>query len=1210
MFHDLRPVQVKLTYMMRRIWLAETMRLVLLFCLMCTLPFAISAQSSSGTVIGIVTDQSGAIVSRASVTLTRVDTSTKTKTVTDDSGRYQFVNITPGPYQVDVDAPGFKHFTRTSIDVQVATSVRIDASLPIGAASEVVEVTTESPLLDVQTATVGQVVEGRTVQETPLNGRNVMNLLTVAPGVVAQGSTEGAVQGNQNGGGHTNNAAFGNYQIGGGTAGQSAQFLDGVPLNILGSNTVALIPTQDAVQEFRVDINGVSPQYGRFAGGVVTITSKSGANQFHGVAYEYLRNTILDANNYFTKQAGQARPGLHQNQYGFTLGGPIRRNKLFFFGSLDRYHFTQGYPFQTNVPTLAQRQGDFSSELGQPLPIINPCTGMPVQVGQIFDPYSTKTVNGQVCRTPFYQNKIDPTRFDKTANYILNTAQYFPAPNTSSSAGNFYSTTPVGGQSSQYNIRGDYAASTKQNLFARYSYFGLNDLSQNVFNNLTGNPPSHDRTQQGVVGDTYLFSPTTVLDMRVSYTRNYYDNAATTINTNLSQFGPAYASLQSQVSFPELPEVLLGPTLVPPQDDDFLMDFEDVTSFQWTNSYVVSANISKLLGKHSLNFGADLRRLENNTTGQSTTPSGSFSFLGTFTSFNNNLPPTGDKVADLLLGTPETGVLSTVHSVAQFEYYQGYYLNDIWQVTPKLTINGGLRWEIPGVYHERHNLGTVLQPNATDPLNVTGYNLKGQLALVASPQYSATGTLDEHFGLFAPRLGVAYQVDPKTAFRAAYGITYPPSDLFTGASPSASQVNSATTTMVTSVNGGLTPYNTLSSPFPANGTVGNTAQTVNEPTGRSAGGLTALEGQTISGPTPGQRYSYTQQYNVNMERQFGQRASLQIGYLGSKGTFLPLNAGTVGLGLDQLPDQYDSRGNALLNQVANPFAGKVSNLSSLNGATVTAGQLLRPYPQFTNVVNTTPFLGASTYNSLQVQSQVRLGGGGTIISSYTWAKLLSNTDTLNSYLESGTVGSVQDYTNLRPEKSLSTFNVEHRFVTTYIADLPFGRGRLFLNNLNGGLDRIVGGWGFNGITTFQTGFPLAITAQANSLSNYFGAGTIRPNIVPGCNANPQASSQQKAATTWFNTACFTQPADFTFGNENRVDPSLRAAGIANWDAAVFKKTQIRDRINLELRMEVFNLFNRVQFGSPGTQIGGHGVGTVSSTANSPRVAQIAGKVTF
>ena len=522
----------------------------------------------------------------------------------------------------------------------------------------------------------------------------------------------------------------------------------------------------------------------------------------------------------------------------------------------------------------------------------------------------------------------------------------------------------------------------------------------------------------------------------------------------------------------------------------------------------------------------------------------------------------------------------------------------------------GLRWEIPGVYHERHNLGTVLLPNATDPLSVPGYGLKGQLALLGSQQYGDTATLDEKFNLFAPRIGVAYHVNPNTVLRAAYSITYPPSDLFAGAAPVSSPVNLATTNMVTSLDNGLHPYNYLSSPFPTGGTPGNTAQTINQPSGRNPAGLAALEGQAITGSVPGQPYSNTQQWNLNIERQFRDRASLQIGYLGAKGTHLPLDAGLVGLGLDQLPDQYDSMGAALATQVANPFYGKVSTISSLGEPTVSAGQLLRPYPQFTNVINTTPFLGSSTYHSLQVQGQVRLGGGATIISNYQWSKSLSNTDTLNSFLESGSVGSVQDFDNLKAEKSLSSFNVAHRFVTTYILDLPVGKGKRFLGNIGDGLNRVVGGWGVNGITTFQTGFPLVLTATANSLNTYYGAGTIRPNIVPGCNAEKGGSSQSKAATTWFNTACFTTPADYTFGNENRVDPQLRAAGVANWDAAIFKKTQLHDKMFFEIRLEGFNIFNRVQFGTPGTQIGGLFVGTVSSTANNARVAQLAGKFTF
>jgi hypothetical protein len=319
------------------------------------------AQTFYGTVVGTITDSSGASVPGAEVSITNVGTAERKTTQSDGNGGYQFVSLVPGNYKLDIEKTGFTHFAQTSLTVEVQATLRVDASLEVGDVGQTVEVSAQAALLQTDSSSLSQVVEGRTVQEMPLNGRNVLNLVSLVPGVVPQGSASGNPMGNQNRGGTTNVNGWGNYQIGGGMANQSASYLDGSPLNVSYINAVVLIPTQDAIQEFRVATNNVSPEFGRFAGGVVNLTTKSGTNELHGGLYEYFRNTVLNANNFFNNRSGLARPRFNQNQYGANAGGPILRHKIFFFGSWENFSYRQGIPTLTTVPTPAMRQGDFSA---------------------------------------------------------------------------------------------------------------------------------------------------------------------------------------------------------------------------------------------------------------------------------------------------------------------------------------------------------------------------------------------------------------------------------------------------------------------------------------------------------------------------------------------------------------------------------------------------------------------------------------------------------------------------------------------------------------------------------------------------------------------------------------------------------------------------------------------------------------------------------
>jgi hypothetical protein len=447
---------------------------------------------------------------------------------------------------------------------------------------------------------------------------------------------------------------------------------------------------------------------------------------------------------------------------------------------------------------------------------------------------------------------------------------------------------------------------------------------------------------------------------------------------------------------------------------------------------------------------------------------------------------------------------------------------------------------------------------------------------------------------FSPRVGLAYQLHPNTVLSAGYGIFWLPNDIeFSSNFPSGDPINSSTTNMVTSINNGLTPTNNISNPYP-NGLI--------QPVGRSAAYQSTLLG---SGPTenfPNNPYSYTQQFNAGIQQQIGQSLVFDLAYGGAKGTHLPFGA----INFDTLPDQDLALGNALVAQVANPFYGTISSTYSLGAPTVSAGQLLLPYPQYSGLSSASADLASSTYNSLQLKVQKRFAHGASINGAYTWAKLLSNTDTLTTWLESSVPG-IQDPRNLKAEKSLSADNAAQRLVISYVYDLPFGRNQAFLANTPKVVNAVIGGWGLGGLTTLMTGFPLGFGTNQN-LTNSFGGGS-RPNYVPGCAKEIKGSATARLGE-WFNTSCFTQPAAFTFGDEPRLDPTLRGPGVADWDASAYKTFPIHESVNVQFRAEAFNLFNRVQFGYPGLTQGTSNFGVVTTQLNLPRVLQFSLRANF
>jgi hypothetical protein len=749
--------------------------------------------------------------------------------------------------------------------------------------------------------------------------------------------------------------------------------------------------------------------------------------------------------------------------------------------------------------------------------------------------------------------------------------------------------------------------SSRQQVFARYSLWKTNTLGTNYYHNNVPQPEVLSTSQQAVLGDTMTINSTTVADIRASYLRFLFTSQPPSIgHVDLSDFSPAYGALQNQATYDVLPVPYL-----PGYGNPFPLVIINVIQYYNFDTYNLSGNITKTAGRHAIRFGGAVRRVEAYLSGNTGLgPTGFFVFIPGF--------PTTNQFANFMLGAdlPIASTVTTASNTASINFNQGYYVHDTIHAKARLTLNGGLRWEIPGTLSEKHNLNTVFLPNLASPLGTilnpaTGNSqtLHGNLALVKSPSYASRDDDIQHHHLIAPNVGFALRTVRNTVLRGGYGMSFVSLD---------SQVPSPTSSPITAL---TTPaLGPLSNPFPQiNGVLP-------QPVGRDPNFSAALQGLAVTDRVPGSKYPYVQQWNLNIQHQLTSDSVFQIGYQGSKGTHIELGTANINPLPDSVAAQAAAQYQTLVSsgisstqadaqtfvnqQVSNPLAGRLAVGSAYNGSMIAQGQLLRPYPQFGNVTNLATNVGTSSYHSLQATFEKRFGSSGTFFAAYTWAKLMGTVDTVTGFLEGNTQGLVQDWNNLRGERSLESFDVPHRLVLNYSLLLPVGRGQRWWRNVGDGLDRMVSGWRLSGITSFQSGYPLALSALTNDLENSFGAGTIRPDRVPGCQAKRSGSAVSRLGE-WFDTACFVQPATpFSFGNESRADSELRGHGINNWDLSIAKDTRINERVQARFEAEFLNGFNRVQFGPPGLQAGTPLFGVVTSTLNNPREIQFALRFNF
>jgi len=1220
-------------------------------------------QSTYGSVSGSVADTSGAIVTDATVTLTNLGTSEKRTQSSGSDGIFTFVNLFAGQYKIDVEKQGFKHFVRGDVTVEVQQDTHIVAALQVGEVSQVVEVTGETPLLQTESSALGQVVEQRKADELPLNGRNIFNLITVSPAAVAQGGSGGSPVGQ-------NPFSWGNYQVGGSFANQGAEYLDGQPLNIGYINLPIIIPTQDSIGEFKVQYNDQGAEWGKFSGGVVNLSTKSGTNSWHGSGYEYFRNKVLNANEYFNKAseiaAGTSNtpPPWTQNQYGFQVGGPVIKNKTFFYVSWEQYRQRTGSPFTTSVPAAGMTTGNFSALCTAGFNGADVCNNL---TGQIYDPFSTDATGA---RKPYPGNIIPASEFSKAGSLLL--AKYYPAANLPGTVSNYLSAAPAGGNTNEFVARGDQNVGNNTHIFGRYAYYGLTDLPVNPL----GTGLCLDRCAEKyhskllAIGVNHAFTPNTILNVNLAGSRFVYGRQPILSGFDLTTLGwPAtYNTPPSTMRTPPTPETNLPNDVGHTQGNSAIGDHN--------TQYNLSPQLTMIRGKHNIQVGGQYELGLDNYF-QTNIASGAFGFQGNWTSSTPTATDgSGFAFADFLLGlglnqgtfagNQSEGIAQVPAQTQGKQTYRALYIADTWHVTPKFTASLGLRYELPGTWSEAFNRLTYWDPRTTNG-TVTGCSGSAGSPCPGDAMYVGTGpnSTDNNLPLdkkaFSPRIGLIYSVDQKTVVRAGYGVFFIPNYVSFALNPDNDVINLAATDFTATTNGYITPASNLdgaSCGFTANGFTGPTGTPVFAPRGPDGfvctqsgpfgnGGILAPPGRSAAptlssfvaangspGLAPyygygneGPKYGYVEQWNFDIQRQLPAGFFADVAYAGSHGVHLQQYQTNI----NQIPDAFVTQ--AAAQYAANPnvtptIGTLVTNvLTSPNTALnpvqtplIHEGQYDRPYPEY-NGLNLNGYgCCSSNYNSLQVSVTRRFQGGGTLLVAYTNAKLMSNTDTLTSWLEGNTggVGSVQDWNNLSGERSLSSQDISQRLVISYVLDLPFGHGKMFANSFNGIANGVVSGWGVNGITTFQRGFPLKITwAGANTALEGAGLGVanVRPDVISGCDLKGGGGH----ITGWFNTNCFAPPPQWGFGSEARVDPVLRGPGIDNFDFAIFKRTKITERLGIEFRTEFFNLFNHPYFNVPGTGYNGtptgNGFGAITTTvqngvASPERLVQFALKFVF
>ena len=1136
------------------------------------LALALPALCQTGGISGTVKDPSDAAVVNAIVTLTNQETNARRRQNTGAAGYYSFPALAPAPYRLEVEAKGFKRFIRGNITVDVEHNVAVDSKLELGQTTESVQVIADTSLLETNSSSLGQVIGNKEISDLPLIGRNTLALIGLTTGTQPIGDFGNIPA-------RANAYAQGFFSTNGSQVLSNETLIDGSPANAAVFNAPAFVPVTDAVNEFKVQTNALSAEFGRSGGGAVNMVTKNGTNQFRGSLWEFFRSNRLDANTWFNNRGGRALPFNNLNQFGGTIGGPVLiprlydgHNKLFFFFNYEGLREHRGLSQLTNVPTPAQLAGDFT---GSGVPIYDPLTVQP-------DPARP----GQYVRDPFTGNVIPSSRIDPVAANVRN---FYRPPNTGGPGANFNNFLGTGSapnNQNQYTGRLDYQITAGQRIYGRVSWSDVQRGAVDFFGNGTnwvnpggGGVPLVFNARNASLNYTSTVTPSLLVELRYGFVRQFVFKTPALTGVDLKALGFP-SSFVNSIFFDALPAFQPSGYVSLAAATSDLIHRAD-------NTHTVGASATKIRSTHTIKSGLDYRFIPIGEL-QPSAPQGVFNFNAAFTGANPLAISTasGSSIASFLLGYPSSGSIDYNPEVSISSRYFAWYVQDDWKIARTLTFNIGLRYEVETGRNERYNRLSWFNPAIANPIGqqVGLPNLRGGLEF-ATIDGNPARQKNADTNNFAPRLGMAWNPFRKTVVRAGGGLFYTP---MTGDDTGRSLGGEgffAGTTFVSSLDGGVTPNDRLSNPFP-NG--------LNQPTGSKLG-LRTLLGQDIIPVFRNDRTAYVGQWNFAVQQELPHQFLVEAAYAGSKSTKLP-----VDLQLNQLPDQYLALGSQLLQQVPNPFFGPIT-VGTLSQRTVTQGQLLRPFPQFGNVSVHAVHQGNASYHSLQLKLRRRFSRGFSMLAAYTASKLLTNAGSRLS-INFANPG-FQNSNNLRGEKAFSNVDVPRRFVLSYNWELPFGKGHVLASNRV--LRNVVGGWQLNGVTTAQKGFPLGLGTSVNQTNSYGGGSRPNNNGTSAALSGPV----EERLNRYFNTSVFSQPPAFSFGNVARNLPDVRAPGVVNFDFSIFKNTRFLERYNLQFRVEAFNALNHPNFSAPALTFGAGGFGSIGGTS-SPRLVQLALKLQF
>ncbi len=1207
------------------IWLA-------CLCMVGVSPKPASAQVYSGSLTGIVKDPTGAVVPGAKVTLTDVGKGFSFNSTTDGVGRYVLRNLPPSNYQLEVETQGFKKYTRTGIVLAVNESANVDVTLVLGQTTQSVEVSAAAALLATQDSTTGQDISRTFINDLPLVGRSVYDLTFLAPGInPAPGEAFGTPMiGN-------------NFTSNGGRNATSDFLLDGVTTSNYEQNTGILMPlytpSVDAVQEYKVEQNNFSADKGFSGNTVVNVVMRSGTNVLHGTVYEFDRNSIFDSNNWFNNRNGIKLPPLRWNDFGAAVGGPIQKNKTFFFADYEGSRTRTLSTFAAGVPSMPERNGDFGELCGYKGGTFD-STGMCSSAdGQLWDPYSGvyDPSNGGPDRSAFipfnnlttYQsagnpnlngsgfqlaaapgNLIDPTAkamlsFYPQPNVAVGTAAYNPYNNWAGTGSNR-------GTNDQFDARIDRQFSNGSLLTTKFFwghgvYHGANCFG-NALDPCTQGP-SVGGPWGGAVNYTRNFGPGTVLTVSYGFTRSWSDTQG--IGKDFPQFDPVTAL--------GLPDYMRRSGIVASPVVYIYGGYqqaggESLGAQAWSvlhyglETHDLLTSLDHMQGRHEFKYGAEMRMHRDNFL-QPGAPEGVFTY-----DFNTTSQYPwwggGDAMASFLTGVGGPGQwgeyeIPLAVSTQNFEY-AGYF-QDNWRATDKLTVNLGIRYDVVLPRTERYNRMEWFDPSVTSPLQVPGLpTLHGGLRF---PTASNRYPVNTDWSDWQPRVGLAYRLGSKTVFRGGYGFFYNPNQFgAAGTGPGGFDGFLQTTNWINTFNNdGATPWGRISNPFPGG---------LIEPPGSSQGLMTNV-GLGIDGPirtwnmTP-----YTQTWSLGFQHEFPGNTLVDMNYVGTKGTHLYFGgAGSMSALGPWVEKATSDQITALNTYVNNPFYGTITNPSScLSGPQISETQLALSFPQFCGVSPLAPPWANSIYNAFQLRVEHRFSKGFQFLANYTWSKSIDDASVKGG--ETTWLGGfthLQDPNNLKLERSLSEYDIPQNLTFSYVYQLPVGRGKHWGSNWNRVLDGFLGGWQTNGFWRFDKGFPVHLGLSGGQPLPTYGGQS--PNLLGPLLRNGSDPSKWIGSSGQFflDPQMAVLPPPFTLGNAPRMLPNVRMPGTNTAALSVFKEIPIdklREGAHLEFRAESFNAFNHPQFGCLDTTVNTDSFGQINCQQNSPREVQLGLKLYF